>query len=280
MWQVFPKMTAGPGCDWRGMVMPVPHHVVSPPLNYICCPMKLILLRSNKWQRWCLSLTHSLLLPLWALCCLLFSLMFSSEGGLCNNNSRHDKREHMQPYRPYTLQRITQPPSTHCLTGWRDRGSGPWPVLEEWSQGCMCVWATVCLLGGGFRCRVRLREKELGEEMIEEEEGGEFWFPLLLSHDAIHSDEAPQAAHWAEPLDSLDGQVQDQSLQHGSERQNTEEEEGQLRWLSPFGSNCWHQRFCTCSRMSFTYKQWLIVCSTGPTNGLCLFTWRPNSTVG
>lgn len=31
----------------------------------------------------------------------------------------------------------------------------------------------------------------------EEEEGGEFWFPLLLSHnDAIHSYETPHAAHW------------------------------------------------------------------------------------
>lgn len=64
------------------------------------------------------SVYRSLFFPLWALCCLLFSLMCSPEGGLCNNNSRHDKREHMQPYRPYTLQRITQLPSTHCLTGW------------------------------------------------------------------------------------------------------------------------------------------------------------------
>lgn len=97
------------------------------------------------------SLSRSLFLPLWALCSLLFSLMFSPEGGLRNNNSRHDKREHMQPYRPYTLQRITQLPSTHWLTGWRDRGSGPWPAWEEWSEGCMRVWVTVYLLGGGFQ---------------------------------------------------------------------------------------------------------------------------------
>lgn len=83
------------------------------------------------------SVSLSLFLPLWALCCLLFSLMCSPERGLHNNNSRHNKREDMQPYRPYTLQRITQLPSTHCLTGWRNRGSGPWLAWEE-SVGCVC----------------------------------------------------------------------------------------------------------------------------------------------
>lgn len=63
MWQISPKLTAGPICDWRGVVMPVPHHVVSPPLNSIRCPVKLILLRSNKWQLQCLSLPLSLSLP-------------------------------------------------------------------------------------------------------------------------------------------------------------------------------------------------------------------------
>lgn len=95
-------------------------------------------------------LSRSLFLPLWALCCLLFSLMFSPEGGLCNNNSRHNKREHMQPYRPYTLQRITQLPSAHCLTGWRDRGSGPWPAWGEWSEGFVCVGDHVFVRGEGL----------------------------------------------------------------------------------------------------------------------------------
>lgn len=63
MWQISPKLPACPICVWRGVVMPVPHHVVSPPLNSIRCPVKLILLRSNKWQRQCLSLTPSLSLP-------------------------------------------------------------------------------------------------------------------------------------------------------------------------------------------------------------------------
>lgn len=34
----------------------------------------------------------------------------------------------------------------------------------------VCVWVTVYLLRGGFQCRVRLREKEMGEEVEEEEE--------------------------------------------------------------------------------------------------------------
>lgn len=59
MWHISPKLTVGPICDWHRVVKPVPHHVVSPSLNSIHCPMKLILLWSNKWQRQCLSLTLS-----------------------------------------------------------------------------------------------------------------------------------------------------------------------------------------------------------------------------
>lgn len=97
------------------------------------------------------SVPHSpsLFLSLWALCCLLFSLVYSPERGLCNNNSRHDKREHMQPYRPYTLQRITQLSLTHCLTGWRNRGCVPWPAWEEWSEGWMCVCVCDCIFVRG-----------------------------------------------------------------------------------------------------------------------------------
>lgn len=59
MWQISPKQTVGPICDWCGVVMPVPHHGVSTPLNSIHCPVKLILLWSNKWQCQGLSLTLS-----------------------------------------------------------------------------------------------------------------------------------------------------------------------------------------------------------------------------
>lgn len=138
------------------------------------------------------SVSRSPCLPLWVLYCLLFSLMVSPERGLRNNNSSHDKREHMQPYSAYTLHGITH--STHRLTRWIDKGSGPWPAWEEWSEVCMCLWVSVCLLGGGFGWE----EKELGEEMEEEEEG-EFWSSLLLFHnDAIHSYETAQTAHWAD----------------------------------------------------------------------------------
>lgn len=38
--------------------------------------------------------------------------------------------------------------------------------------------------------------KKMGEETEEEEEVGEFWFPLLFSHsDTIHSYETPQAGY-------------------------------------------------------------------------------------
>lgn len=69
--------------------------------------------------------------------------MFSPEGGLCNNNSRHDKREHMWPYRAYTLQRITALPSSHGLTGWRDGG-------VDGEQRGRSGQGVACLSGGGF----------------------------------------------------------------------------------------------------------------------------------
>lgn len=43
MWQIFPKLPTGPICVLGGVVMPVPHHVVSPPLNSMRCLVKLIL---------------------------------------------------------------------------------------------------------------------------------------------------------------------------------------------------------------------------------------------
>lgn len=68
----------------------------------------------------------------------------------------------MQPYRPCTLQRITQLPWTHCLTGCRDRGSGPRAAWEEWSEGCLlCVVDHGFVKGEGFTDENR----ELGEEM-------------------------------------------------------------------------------------------------------------------
>lgn len=116
MWQTSPKSTVGPIRD-RFRV----HHVLSPPSNSTRCPVKLILLRSNKLQRRCLPL-GPLFLTLWALC----RLLCSPERGLRSNNShRHDKRQQAQPYGPFTLQRITQLPWTHRLAGWRDRGSSP-----------------------------------------------------------------------------------------------------------------------------------------------------------
>lgn len=126
VWQISPTLTAGPKCDWCGVKIPVPHHVVSPPANSI--HSLFILHQSNKWQHWCLSLTISS--SLWALCCLLLFVMLYPEGVFCKN-WRHDKREHSQVYRPYSSQRIIHLPATHFMTGWRARGSSP--MWEGWS---------------------------------------------------------------------------------------------------------------------------------------------------
>lgn len=75
----------------------------------------------------------------------------------------------------------------------------------------------------------------MGEEVEDEEEVGELWFPLLLSHkEVIHSSKGSGSSMSRQSLDSLDGQELDQSIQHGSERQNTEEEEAQLHSLTSF----------------------------------------------
>lgn len=171
------------------------------------------------------SVSHSLTLSsslLWALCCLLFSPMFSPEGGLCNKNSRHDKREHMQPYRPCTLQRITQLPSTHCLTGWRDRGSGPWAPWEEWSEGChVCVLVAVYLLGGGFQWSKAERIENWGRRWRESFDSHCYCLMMMQSSAMRH----------LKQLSGLMDTDWTNHSRHGSERQKTEEEEGQLHWL-------------------------------------------------
>lgn len=73
--------------------------------------------------------------------------MFSPEGGLCNNNSHHDKREHMQRYGAYTLQGITL---THGLTGYTDTTmSSVGGVVRGLPCVSVCVGHNV-LQGEGF----------------------------------------------------------------------------------------------------------------------------------
>lgn len=93
---------------------------------------------------------------------------------------------------------------------------------------CVCVGDRVFVRGRVLSGESGWENRELGEEMMEEEEG-EFWFPLLLTHnDVILSYETRPADQWADPRD---GHKLDQSLRHSSERQNTEEKQGHLHWL-------------------------------------------------
>lgn len=179
------------------MVTPVPHHVVSSPSNSIYCPMNHILLWSNKWQHQGLLITLQLVffLPLWALCCFLFSLMFSPEGDLCNNNRGHDKREHMQPY---SSQRITKLPWTHCLADWRDQGEWTMSRIGGVVRGLPCVCLQQC-----FSSRSALMKSQ-GEKMENwgrqwRKRRREFWVPLLSSeNDAILGSVTPHVAQCGE----------------------------------------------------------------------------------
>lgn len=140
--------------------------------------------------------------------------MFSPEGGLCNNN-HHDKREHMQQYGAYTLQGITP---THGLTGCTDRTmSSVGGVLRGLPRVSVCVGHNV-LQGEGFGRENREPGAEMDEEEEAEEEGDfdSHCYCLIMMQSSNGS-----MGWWP-----LDGQKQVQSLHHGSERQNTEGEEG------------------------------------------------------
>lgn len=94
--------------------------------------------------------------------------MFSPEGGLCNNNNNHDKREHMRRYGAYTLQGITP---THGLTGCADRTmSSVGGVVRGLPRVSVCVGHNV-LQGEGFGRENREPGAEMDEEEEAEEEG-------------------------------------------------------------------------------------------------------------
>lgn len=87
--------------------------------------------------------------------------MVSPEGGLCNNNSsRHDKREHVQPYRPYTSEDYTA--SIRSGADWLE-GRGEWSMTGVGGvvRGPADVWVTVS--GGGC-------QKRGGWEVVQKEQ--------------------------------------------------------------------------------------------------------------
>lgn len=59
-WQVSPELTVGPLCVWFGEIVPAPHYGVSHRLSTIRCPVKSTPLQPNNLQRLLLSLALQL----------------------------------------------------------------------------------------------------------------------------------------------------------------------------------------------------------------------------
>lgn len=204
--------------------MPVPHHVVSPPLNPICCPVKLILLQSNKWQSSCLSLTASLALPPF---CKLYTAFCSppcsllreasatitaamTKGRICNRTG------------PVLYRGLH---SFHGLTAWLAAGTGGVDHEQRGRSGqrvAFCVLLTMGLLRGKAPLKRTENWGGDGERTVLIPTAiVSKWCNLQLWDTSTSS-----VGCWP-----LAGQNLDQSLWLGSERKNTEENEGQLGWL-------------------------------------------------
>lgn len=175
VWQMSPKLSAGPMCFWHGVVIPVPHHVVSSPVNLIRCHTKVIILWSNKWQCWCISLTLFRALPpfvsfmllsvpphvlSWGVSATITGVM--TKGNMCGRIGSILYR------RLQSFHQLTARPAGE--TGGVVRG-----MLH------MCVLLAVYLLWGGFKIKNQVARKDNWGG------GGEFCFPLLSHNDAILS---------------------------------------------------------------------------------------------
>lgn len=173
IWQVSPKLSAGPMCFWHGVVIPVPHHVLSGPVKLIRRHTKVIILWSNKCH--CISLTLFCALPpfvsfmqlsvpphvlSWGVSATTTGVM--TKGIICGRIGS------------IRLQR------SHQLTAWPAGETGG--VVRGMLH--MCVLLVVYLLWGGFKIKSQAARKDNWGGGG----GGEFCFPLLLSHnDAILS---------------------------------------------------------------------------------------------
>ena len=261
MWQISPKVIVGPIRDWRGRVMPVPHHVASPPLNHIRCPVKLMLLRSEKCQCQCLSLTPSFSLPPF----VSFTLPPALPHALFWGRPLQQQQPPWQKPAYATVQALyftedytASTDSLPSLTGESGWGGVDHDQRGRSGQMVACGWVTLDLIGGGFQRRVRLRE----EEEMGGRWGGGKRFPLLLFHNeaalrALTQLAGPTATWlrgWTGP-----GPIAPALIE---EKKKNTEEEGRLHRLTLCDWNCWHQQLWTYSSVFFQYKQWLIVCST------------------
>lgn len=268
--QIFPKVPAGPTCVWRGVVMPVPHHVVSPPLNSICCPVKLILLQSNKWQSPCLSLTASLALPPFcklyaAFCSPPCSLLREASATITAAMTKGRICNRIGPVLYGGLRRF------HRLTAWLAGGTGGVDHEQRGRSGqrvALCLLLTMGLVRGraplkrtenwGRRWRKRRRESV---------DSHCYCLKMMQSPAMRHLEQLSGllATRWTEP-----GPITPARLwkrEHRGERETV-----RLTVQTVDISDFVPRAECVSP-----FEQWLIVCSTGQTNGLYLFTWRLNT---